>query len=1139
MESPVEIPFGGEDGQNYKANSIPPLTHDRTDPETNLETNTGTHRSGSRSGSSPMNFLNRRRRTHTSDESGGSAGGGDDDDDSTKKKRRAAALAWCCRLPILLILLLLLLSAVVVAVLIIVKRPPADSDKMIIDGEFNKPSPSPTDAPLLKACVCYPWVNENADGSSIVYNIGGIEYKCFEDQLTTDMAQSTNLNICIWMQDVHGYTFKKNDAGTTSESVDVTTTGELSTPNLNQYVEATSVTITGSLSTSNLDTSSLDATQMEEVMDYFEAAITEELALPPGSTITITSLVDGIVEYEIVTYGDTSVEANTDASSFHTTLSDALTLDSISNTVLTLSEVSPNPVIVDSLASITVDSHTIGTTTEETTSKVTTSGELSVDNFDPSQFDTATQVEEAMEIFEVAITQELTNQGLLPEGSSVVVTGIADDGTVQYEVVFYGGTSEETSTAITNIGVSLSDASTLASISEMVQTESSSSSVSSALSSASITENFQTGTTGLIMTAAEEEEAKGYFEDAIAASLGSILPPGSTVTVASIKDGVLSYEISMNVSSSDEAEATVSAIEASLSTPSTLQEIASSVTSAYSNISVTVPGSLIVPNLNQYVEATSVSITGSLSTSNLDTSSLDATQMEEVMDYFEAAITEELALPPGSTITITSLVDGIVEYEIVTYGDTSVEANTDASSFHTTLSDALTLDSISNTVLTLSEVSPNPVIVDSLASITVDSHTIGTTTEETTSKVTTSGELSVDNFDPSQFDTATQVEEAMEIFEVAITQELTNQGLLPEGSSVVVTGIADDGTVQYEVVFYGGTSEETSTAITNIGVSLSDASTLASISEMVQTESSSSSVSSALSSASITENFQTGTTGLIMTAAEEEEAKGYFEDAIAASLGSILPPGSTVTVASIKDGVLSYEISMNVSSSDEAEATVSAIEASLSTPSTLQEIASSVVSDLSGGSTSANLINATSGLTVDSNNVVFIADFSPFDNSLVVVVQDNTPGTSSMSFVESIVAEVTFNEITMEISSSEDGASLITHDLSDPSFINTTLDSSGTSMTFSLTKPIAEFQEGIDLANDIEICSILPLEPNQLDRPAVEGLTTDGTQLLRPGKRTRELQQQQQQQQQLSLTADVCVSVRVDEAPASSTGLQV
>jgi hypothetical protein len=770
VESPVEIPFGGEDGQNYKANSIPPLTHDRTDPETNLETNTGTHRSGSRSGS------HRRRRTHTSDESGGSAAaGGDDDDDSTKKKRRAATLAWCCRLPILLILLLLLLSAVVVAVLIIVKRPPADSDKMIIDGEFNKPSPSPTDAPLLKACVCYPWVNENADSSSLVYNIGGIEYKCFEDQLTTDMAQSTNLNICIWMQDVDGYTFKKNDAGTTSESVDVTTTGELSTPNLNQYVEATSVTITGSLSTSNLDTSSLDATQMEEVMDYFEAAITEELALSPGSTITITSLVDGIVEYEIVTYGDTSVEANTDASSFHTTLSDALTLDSISNTVLTLSEVSPNPVIVDSLASITVDSHTIGTTTEETTSKVTTSGELSVDNFDPSQFDTATQVEEAMEIFEVAITQELTNQGLLPEGSSVVVTGITDDGTVQYEVVFYGGTSEETSTAVTNIGVSLSDASTLASISEIVQTESSSSSVSSALSSANITENFQTGTTGLIMTAAEEEEAKGYFEDAIAASLGSILPPGSTVTVTSIANGVVSYEISMNVSSSDEAEATVSAIEASLSTPSTLQEIASSVTS-----------------------------------------------------------------------------------------------------------------------------------------------------------------------------------------------------------------------------------------------------------------------------------------------------------------------------------------------------------------------------DLSGGSTSANLINATSGLTVDSNNVVFIADFSPFDNSLVVVVvQDNTPGTSSMSFVESIVAEVTFNEITMEISSSEDGASLITHDLSDPSFINTTLDSSGTSMTFSLTKPIAEFQEGIDLANDIEICSILPLEPNQLDRPAVEGLTTDGAQLLRPGKRTRELQQQQQQQQQLSLTADVCVSVRVDEAPASSTGLQV
>ena len=89
---------------------------------------------------------------------------------------------------------------------------------------------------------------------------------------------------------------------------------------------------------------------------------------------------------------------------------------------------------------------------------------------------------------------------------------------------------------------------------------------------------------------------------------------------------------------------------------------------------------------------------------------------------------------------------------------------------------------------------------------------------------------------------------------------------------------------------------------------------------------------------------------------------------------------------------------------------------------------------------------------------------------------------------------------------STDGTSLITHDLlNQEDGVLTVLDPSGTSMTLTLPKPIAEFSpldEDFDIASEIEICSSIPMEPDQLDRPEVDGQPTEGeVELLRPEAR--------------------------------------
>ena len=129
-------------------------------------------------------------------------------------------------------------------------------------------------------------------------------------------------------------------------------------------------------------------------------------------------------------------------------------------------------------------------------------------------------------------------------------------------------------------------------------------------------------------------------------------------------------------------------------------------------------------------QAFGVSTTGSLQINSLDVSSSTEEQiMPCVIDIFENAIAKELGLPAGSTVTVTSIDEnGVAEYDIVTYTESSAEADTllAADSVTSALSRASTLESITESVILSSKESSDPSIQNTItASTSVDSHTAG------------------------------------------------------------------------------------------------------------------------------------------------------------------------------------------------------------------------------------------------------------------------------------------------------------------------------------------------------------------------------------------------------------------------------
>ena len=486
---------------------------------------------------------------------------------------------------------------------------------------------------------------------------------------------------------------------------------------------------------------------------------------------------------------------------------------------------------------------------------VTTTGTLSVDGL-PTL--TTSSEQEASTYFETAIVDALDAQGLLPDGASVAITGF-NNGQVEYEVTFSSTSEADAAAVVSNINASLSQSATLSSITSVVQTESSGGTLSmTSLSVNSNTAGTSTQSEAIVATStgqlttsldttgfstAETEEVKTYFQDAITETLDVSLPEGSFVTVTGIdSSGVVSYEITMYSDPSTDLGSMVSSFDETL--VQSLTDIQDKVTDDSTGV----------------IEATSVSTSGELSVSGLSITT--AGELTEATNYFETAITDTLTvqgiLPDGAVVTVTGFSSGTVEYEIIISAESSTGASQAVSQINTSLSQTATLSTITTAVQT--ESSGGTLSVTSLS---VNSNSPGTSTENTVSKVTSTGQLTT-SVSTSGL-TSTEIDEVATFFKASITSELASQGVLPASSYVTVTGFDSSGVVSYVITMFNDPAVDSGAIVSSIDLALSQS--LASIQAAVQTSSSSGSASvvAALSTTTISSFASGHTTGITNT----------------------------------------------------------------------------------------------------------------------------------------------------------------------------------------------------------------------------------------------------------------------------------
>lgn len=257
-----------------------------------------------------------------------------------------------------------------------------------------------------------------------------------------------------------------------------------------ETVEIVLVTTTGALSTTSMDISSLTENQVDEVKEFFIDGIKTSLGTDlPANSVTITSIDNGVVSYEITM--EASVDTTDSAvDSIEASLSDPSSLQEITSSVVSHSSASSDSDIVNAMSGMNVTSNTMGTSTQSTHAKGTTSGQFTTNLSGLS----STDVDIATTYFKDAITTALEEDGTLPTGSIVEVS-IGNLGVVSFEIIMYLPRGEDNASTVSNVNSLLEDASTLDVISsKVVAVTASSNSPISALLSLDITD-FDEGET--------------------------------------------------------------------------------------------------------------------------------------------------------------------------------------------------------------------------------------------------------------------------------------------------------------------------------------------------------------------------------------------------------------------------------------------------------------------------------------------------------------------------------------------------------------------------------------------------------------------------------------------------------------------
>ena len=284
--------------------------------------------------------------------------------------------------------------------------------------------------------------------------------------------------------------------GVTVDATSLEMIGDCTNPlsDFEETVEIVLVTMTGSLSTTSMDTSSFDEDQLDEVKEFFADGITSSLgtALPPNSVVTITSIDNGVVSYEItMEVSEDTTDSAVD--SIEASLSDPSSLQEITSSVVSHSSASSDSDIVNAMSGMNVTSNTMGTSTQSTHAKGTTSGQFTTNLSGLS----STDMDIATTYFKDAITAALEEDGTLPTGSIVEVS-ISNLGVVSFEIIMYLPSGDDNAPTVNTVTSRLADASTLDAISSKVVADTaSSSSPISALLSLDITDFVEGETYGV------------------------------------------------------------------------------------------------------------------------------------------------------------------------------------------------------------------------------------------------------------------------------------------------------------------------------------------------------------------------------------------------------------------------------------------------------------------------------------------------------------------------------------------------------------------------------------------------------------------------------------------------------------------